>query len=261
MQRWVLKSKPLVEAIFELHWDLQINETGHHFDPHSKVLVGSVYSKLRDEYPFHEPLPIASFPDELVPHIVQHRFRKSEDEWPLIQLGPGIITLNDTEEYDWEDFQVRISVMIDTLFEIYPEPERLRTSLLKLRYIDAIDFNYEEIDVFSFLREKMKIDIGVPSDLFQDTGVGETPSGLDIRLSFPSSEPYGTMSLRFLRGQRRDVDALLWETTLTLSGEDSPTSKQGISEWVNGAYALTHDWFYRIIAGELLERFEPCTPP
>ena len=93
-----LKNKPLIEAIFEIRWKLQEGpEKGMRIDPHYKLLIGRIYEKIKDKYTFHEQLPTASMPDEIAGYIIQHRFRKKENEWPLIQLGPGIITLNDTK--------------------------------------------------------------------------------------------------------------------------------------------------------------------
>ncbi|MCD6239350.1 MAG: TIGR04255 family protein [Thermotogae bacterium] len=97
MERKILKNKPLVEAIFEFRWKLQEPSIGVKIDPHYKILIGRMYDRVKDEYPFHEQLPAATMPDEIAGYVVQHRFRKDKDKWPLIQIGPGIITLNDTE--------------------------------------------------------------------------------------------------------------------------------------------------------------------
>jgi uncharacterized protein (TIGR04255 family) len=99
MARKILRNKPLLEAIFELRWELQEQAPGLKLDPHYKILIGSLYDRVKDEYPFHEELPTATIPDEISGYIVKHRFRKSENGWPLIQLGPGVVTLNDTEGY------------------------------------------------------------------------------------------------------------------------------------------------------------------
>jgi hypothetical protein len=51
MLRKVLKNKPLVEAIFEIKWGLKQISEGLRVDPHYKILVGSLYAKIREEYP------------------------------------------------------------------------------------------------------------------------------------------------------------------------------------------------------------------
>ena len=257
MKRKVLKNKPLVEAIFELRWNLQESASGTRVDPHYKLLIGRIYDRVRDEYPFHEQLPTAIMPDEIAGYIVQHRFRKGRDEWPLIQIGPGIITLNDTEGYVWVDFEKRIIHVLDTLFEAYPDAENsLKVSGLSLRYIDAIAFDFKKDDIFDFLKEHMKTNISLHQELFERGKVNDLPLDLDLRFSFPSIKPKGAVHLRFARGERKESDALIWETMIRSVQEDTPKVKEEIAIWTTGAHDLTNDWFFKLIEGKLLRRFE-----
>jgi uncharacterized protein (TIGR04255 family) len=257
MVRKVLENKPLVEAIFELRWKLQEPTPGVKIDPHYKILIGRAYDRVQDKYPFHEQLPTATMPDEIAGYVVQHRFRKAEDEWPLIQIGPGIITLNDTEGYIWGTFREGVSQVLETLFEAYPEAEKnLKIQGLLLRYIDAIDFDYENDDIFTFLKDKMKMNLELHEQLFDGTGVSKKPRGFDLRLSFPSTNPEGAIHLRFARGKRKDENALIWETQVQSIGDATPTSKDEINTWIDSAHKLTDDWFFKIIEGELKGRFE-----
>ena len=256
MMRKVLKNKPLVEAIFELRWNLQEPAPGMKIDPHYKLLIGRLYDKLSDEYPFHEQLPAASMPDEIAGYIVQHRFRKDKDKWPLVQLGPGIITINDTEGYVWEDFEERITQAISILFKVYPESKtNLIVNKLLLRYIDAIAFDFEKDDIFTFLKEQAKTKINLYQKLFEDTRVEKLPLGLDLRFSFASTAPKGAIHLRFARRKRKETDALIWETMVE-SVSDIPIVQNEITDWVKEAHNLTDDWFFKLIEGELLRRFE-----
>lgn len=257
MKRKVLKNKPLVEAIFELRWNLQEPAPGMRIDPHYKLLIGRLYDKLNDEYPFHEQLPAATMPDEIAGYIVQHRFRKDKDKWPLVQIGPGITTVNDTEGYVWEDFEKRIIQTVNILFEVYPESKsNLTVNRLLLRYIDAIAFDFEKDDIFTFLKEQAKTKINLYQKLFEDTRVEKSPLGLDLRFSFPSTKPKGAIHLRFVRGKRKESDALIWETMVESVSEDVPKVQNEIADWVKEAHNLTDDWFFKLIEGELLRRFE-----
>ena len=257
MVRKILKNKPLVEAIFELRWELQEPASGIRIDQHYKILVGRIYDRVNKEYTFHEQLPTATMPDEIAGYVVQHRFRKSKDEWPLIQIGPGIITLNDTTGYVWEDFEKRISHVLDTLFEAYPVAEsNLKANRLLLRYIDALNFDYGRDEIFTFLKEKMKTNIEIHEKLFENTEVNRLPLGFDLRFSFPSTKPKGATYLRFVRGKKEDTDSLIWETQVQSIGDDAPKVKNEITAWVKEAHKLTDDWFFKIIEGELLRRFE-----
>ena len=257
MIRKILKNKPLVEAIFELRWDLQEPVPKMKIDPHYKVLIGRIYERVKDDYPFHEQLPTAAIPDEIAGYVVQHRFRKDKDKWPLIQIGPGIITVNDTEGYVWEDFEKRIIQVVNIFFETYPNAQKsLNVNGLLLRYIDTIVFDFEKEDIFGFLKEHLKTSINLYQELFEGTGVEKKTSGFDSRFSFPASKPKGAVHLRFMRGKRREADALIWETMVQSIAEDAPKTKEEIATWIKGAHDLTDDWFFKLIEGDLLKRFE-----
>ncbi len=256
MSRKYLKNKPLIEAIFELRWELKEISQGIKVDPHYKILVGSLYSKLKEEYPYHEPLPASSLPDDMAGYVIQHRFRKGENEWPLIQIGPGILTVNDTAGYIWEDFEKKVLVAVASLFESYPEPESIKINSLLLRYIDAVEFNYQSDNIFKFLSNHMKTGIELYPDLFNGTGVESVPSSFDWRFSFPCLKPDGIIHLRFIKGKKENADGLIWETMVQSTGEQALQMSDKIQQWLNDAHDLTDDWFFKLIKGELERRFE-----
>jgi uncharacterized protein (TIGR04255 family) len=255
----ILTNKPLVEAIFELRWKLVEQAPGLSVDPNYSLLIGRMYERLSGEYPFHEKLPTASIPEEMAAYIVQHRFRKAPEAWPLVQLGPGIVTLNDTEDYDWDDFELSTARLVRTLFEAYSGPARPEVTALQLRYIDAMEFDYEAGDIFQFLRQHMKLDVSLQPDLFAKAGVARLPVAFDWWFSFRSTEPRGALHIRFARGEKRGFDALVWETTVRTEGADVPLLPDDIMAWAGKAHALTHSWFFEMIRGEELEgRFGLC---
>jgi len=189
--------------------------------------------------------------------VVQHRFRKGKDQWPLIQIGPGIITVNDTDGYLWEDFEKRIIKSVNTLFESYPDSKNnLKLSSVVLRYIDGIAFDFEKEDIFSFLKEQMKTSINLYPKLFEDTGVKKQPLDFDLRNSFVSTKPKGVVHIRFVRGKTKELDALLLETIVQSTTEYVPKGQDEIVDWVKDAHDLTDDWFFKLIRGKLLRRFE-----
>ena len=256
MERKILKNKPLVEAIFELKWQLQELETGGKIDPHYKLLVGRLYDRCIKQYPFHDQLPTASMPDEMLENVVQHRFRKGEHNWPLIQIGPGIYAVNDTKNYVWEDFEKRVVKGVNALYESYPDSKKLEITNLMLRYIDAIEFDFEKQDIFEFLKEKMKIEVTMPTQLFEDTEVEKKPLTFNGVFSFPCVKPKGIVTLRFGQGKKEDVEALIWETIVQSQSDDVPKLPSELKAWLNDAHTITDDWFFKIIKGDLLKRFE-----
>lgn len=252
-----MKNKPLVEAIFEVWWELKPVAPGVLIDPNYQLLVGMMWGKLQSLYPFHESLPTSAMPNEITGYTVQHRFREGKAEWPLVQIGPGIMTLNDTEKYVWGDFEARIPTLIDALFTGYPSPQDLHINRVLLRYIDAVEFNYDKSDILTFLSDMMGTDIKMPPSLFSDIGVLEKPLALDLRFAFLSAKPKGAISLRFGRGKKKESDAFIWETTVQSIGDDAPKTVEDILQWADEAHTLADDWFFKLIeTGELLRRFE-----
>src|SRR5437660_1110055 len=84
-----LKNKPLVEAHVEIEWALQEQAQGIKTDPYYKMALGRFYERIMNEYPEHETLAAAKFPETMVYHTAQHLFRVARGRWPAIQMGPG----------------------------------------------------------------------------------------------------------------------------------------------------------------------------
>jgi len=144
--------------------------------------------------------------------------------------------------------------MIDAVFGSYSNP--LQINGLMLRYIDSIEFDYDEEDIFLFLRKQMKIDLDLHDNLFAETDINRKPSVLDLRLSYPCRTPNGVIHLRFARGSLNETDALIWETTVQSAYSIMPQTKNEIEEWVEQAHTLSRTWFFNLIEGDLYRRFE-----
>lgn len=250
-----LKNKPLVEAILEVRWKLDGDSTTPQTDPHYKILLGRLFDRLQKDYPEHEQLPTANIPDELAAYIVQHRFRVKANEWPLVQVGPGIFTVNSTADYKWENFRPRVVAAIGTLYDAHPKRNDLKITNLILRYIDAEDFSYRTENTLEFLRKNLKLDIRLPDNLFVDTGIEKKPYSFTYQSSFKCETPQGLISIRFATGQKNNEPAVVWETTVESVGNDLPQMPTSFEDWLNAAHKITDDWFFKMIAGEFERRF------
>lgn len=256
MARKNLKNKPLAEAIFELRWELPPQQVPSlSSDPHYRLLLGRFSERVQKEYPVHEQLAAAQIPDAMVAHTPQHRFRTSKDSWPLIQIGHGVMTLNDTKAYTWKDFQKRSRKAVTELHDSHPAKGEFKVKDLSLRYIDAIDVDFSEEDVFSFLRGKMKTNIALPDGLFASGQVNSTPDHFQWETAFPTKQPGGTITLKFGTGRRNDNPAVILETRVHTPADQLPDMPSGFSDWLDKAHHLTDDWFFQLIEGELEERF------
>ncbi|NBB96463.1 MAG: TIGR04255 family protein [Planctomycetes bacterium] len=250
-----LKNKPLVEAICEVRWALQHKVPGIAIDPHYRLLLGRLYDRLSNKYPEHEQLDTANMPDEVSGHVVQHRFRVAANGWPLVQVGPGVLTINDTSKYRWDDFRVRVLDVKKTLYESHPKASEMRVESLVLRYIDAVELDYTNSSVFDFLRDKLKINIQLPPNLFDSTEVNAVPQHYQSQQVFRCANPAGIIRLGLATGVRNSKPSLIWETGLHTEGGDLPTMPDGFEGWLDQSHVLVNDWFFKMINGELHRRF------
>lgn len=252
----VLKDKPLVEAIIEIRWALTSTSPGVEVDPHYKILLGRFYDRVSSEYSEHEQLPTALIPDEVFGQGVQHRFRVGPNDWPLLQIGPGVMTVNDTHKYTWPDFRSRSHAAVGMLFDAYPDLENLKINIMMLRYINAVDFDYTKENTFKFLKDKMNIGISLPSNLFGNSGIKNEPRKLNWQSSFVCENPQGIVIARFATGHRKDRAVLLWETIVQSEAQEVPSMPSEFEEWLDAANDVAHNWFFTLIEGDLEREFK-----
>jgi len=82
-----LVNKPLVEAIFELRWQLKSIEAGLPQDPGFRIALGRFYDRVAADYPIPVDLPTVQVPEDMAAYAVRHQFRAKKDGWPVTQLG------------------------------------------------------------------------------------------------------------------------------------------------------------------------------
>ncbi len=251
-----LKNKPLVEAVFELEWPLLEQSTpGIYLDPHYKMLLGRFYERVMQVYPVHETMPAAAMPEAMVAYSAQHLFRVGDGKWPAVQIGPGILSVHEREEYSWNDFAWRCREAVSKLFDAYPKSAELKTKSLKLRYIDAVALDSARENVLDFLKDKFKTRVELPAALFWDGHVRAKPSRFSWEASFEDDQPRGAITVRFATGQRDSRPAFLWETVVESKGEELPAIPRDFEAWLREAHALSEDWFFKLIEGDLEKNF------
>lgn len=252
----ILKKPPIVEALLEVQWELKSGGMPRPADPYFQLLVGSFYEKIKASYPFYEPLPASAVPDEVTGPIVKHRFRVEKGQWPLIQIGPGIMSVNQTERYQkFLNFKQLAIEAINALYDAHPQKQNLVIKCIKLRYIDAKEVDYSKQNIFSFLREKMHIPIDMPSFLLLEGKLQEVPVGLNLMNSFRCNEPPGIAKLTISTGHIEGKMAVIWNQILKSSDDDVPEMPNGFDKWIDKAHIILDGWFWKLIEGDLKKEF------
>jgi uncharacterized protein (TIGR04255 family) len=245
-----LPKKPLIEALVEIKWGAE-----GEMDPGFHLLVGSLYERVRSEYPDVEDLPTSNFPPALMTHVVRHRFRRTKGGWPLIQIGPGILTVNETESYTWDDFSRRSRDVLPKLFEAHPSGDKLQVSQLLLRYINGVDLDYLREDVLEFLHKNMRTDVALPASVFSDGQVDAKPMEFGLRMSFRAANPKGTLIVQINTGEIKKRSGIIWELLFRSAGTEVPGMPSELDAWLEGAHNTVERWFFELSKGPLLERF------
>jgi uncharacterized protein (TIGR04255 family) len=245
-----LPRNPLAEVIFELRWKLTGGPPAPTppIDPSYKLMVGSFYDRVRPQYPVHEQLPAATIPDEFAPYIVQHRFRRAENGYPLVQVGPGILSANDTAGYSWKTYLPRVLEAVGNLRDTYTGD--LAPEGVTLRYINALPFDFTIQDVLACMRDDLKVSVAFPQQLFTEQPVQERPRAFSLESVHGLTDPPGTVVLKMgtaeVNGERR----LLWETVVQSAGTDVPPLAE-LGQWLEKAHAVARAWFFTLIEGSI----------
>ena len=243
-----LRSMYLTEIIFEFRWKLlgfdsqEIEE-----DPHYALLVGRFSEKAENDYPFYEPLPSSKAPSALVPFIPQHRFRTSKDEWPVIQIGPGVMTVNAVRMYDWKDFSQRCVRAVENLFDAHPKRDVIETHDVSLRYICAKEADQDNVNILNFAQNDLRLTLRLPDSLFEPNQVNNTPNSFNWVVSFPTLDTIGKVSLKIALGTLEGRPAYVWEISTQTSQAHVPALPSDCSEWLEKAHDLTDDWFFKTL--------------
>jgi hypothetical protein len=252
-----LSKPPLAEAIFELRWKLKTISPGFFEDPQYQIFVGRFQADLEKKFPFWEKLPASTLPANALVHVPHHRFRVGKEKWPLVQIGPGLLTVNQTEKYTWTDFKATVLDVVKTLAHSYPDSANiLHLESVQLRYINGDVLN--DTSPIDFLRDKMSVNVELPDKLFADGAVKSQTQSFNMTLAFKSSKPAGEAKLTFAQGMNNQLNqpALVWESTVTATGNDVPEFPNGIADWITKARAIAHHWFLTLTEQNLLESYK-----
>lgn len=146
-----LPNAPLQEVIFEARWGLQSDSTGKQMvDPEFSFALGKFQNLIKNEFPVKANKFPNEFPSQILAHQTMYQFWSDARKWPVVQIGPGIISVNDTDQnYIWRDYYNLIKNVLDNLLEAYDGSLTFTES--SLRYIDTVrvkDYGFDNWEDF-----------------------------------------------------------------------------------------------------------------
>ncbi len=257
------KRAPFVEIIAEIKWALKplASVPGGGIDPFYDDFKDAITALFKDGgFGVTEALVPDQIPYELTGHQVRSRFRENEGEWPVYQIGPGILSANWARPYlGWNKFYEHLANGISAIFEAYPVSVRyLNLSEISLRYINAFplpaggDLRAKE------LREMLNVDLQLGEGFEQIVGAEEQPTvGVDI-VGQLRNLPGTKSRLKCSGGKLKQDAAVIVQTVAEMGLTTADADQVMILNWFNEAHAGLNEMFHALITERTLESIGPA---
>jgi uncharacterized protein (TIGR04255 family) len=243
-----LVNAPLQEAIFELRWELQPDTSGRQlFDPHYPFALGKFQEALKEDFPHHISKFPPEIPTQLLNYQTAHQFWQREASWPVVQFGPGIATINETDKnYNWEEtYLPNIKKILSALKKSYGE---ISFNMLSLRYIDVV--NVAEYG-FSSWQDFVENHVN-----FQFQNKFDHSNSL-VRFNFEQSfdlNEKGLLNVVFSSGENNVKETIfIWQTAVY---KERLISYEEVIPWLNDAHEVTSKLFKQICKNEFYASFK-----
>ncbi len=239
-----LANAPLLEVIFEIKWQLKSNNDLMK----CQYLHGDFFSKMGKKYPYRESLIPPEVPMDAYLYMPAHRYRTKKDEYPLIQLGPGILTVNTTDNnYFWNKYEKWCQEAYLTLKELY-EFDNNEQINLSLKYFDFFPFDFKKNNVIEFLSNNFNLE-------FNQTFIDENSFPASINIGFEYEVSFGNYSIKINRASnRKKQNGLIFNTTL--SKKCHLLDKEQFINWLDESHNYVSKSFKLMIKEKMYNSFK-----
>lgn len=253
-----LAKSPLVEAVLEVRWrrspGASPSPTGDDL-PTYPVVLGRFIDAVADRFPTIVPLGASKFPPEMLPpHIVHHQLRQAADTWPLLQLGPDVMSVNETQRYTWQTFRDTCMYALDALFSKAARKAPLRPVEVYLRYINAFDSEWMGTDIASFLSSELGVELRLRPELRTRLGLDGVPTELNWILQHGTAKPPATFQQQFATGVSSGRHALIWDMQVRAASPRVPANCAEFGPWLDDAHDLIERCFFGAMSDDLRRR-------
>lgn len=243
-----LPNAPLQEVIFEALWEIEFDPSGNPIDPNFELAQGVFANLIKKEFPFRRRTIPQNIPINIYPKPI-HQFWKSENNWPVIQIGPGILAVNDIDEnYHWEkSFRKNIEFAVENLKKSYEN--NLKFIKLSLRYIDAIELPdlYAKKDINTFINENFNLKV---NNNFSSIG---RQTGININQVFLLQDGSKLNFIISNGTSKNSKPSIIWQTNVYINSDPIEIE---ILKWLDSAHEITSSIFKNTITDEFYNSFK-----
>jgi uncharacterized protein (TIGR04255 family) len=253
-----LSHAPLLEVIFELRWEIKpvsVPRRNYPTDEAYERTLAAFTKAVAPTLPLREQIrPDTGLPEDLIlPYAAGYRFRQQQSSYPVLQLGPGVMTVNDTGgEYTWDTFRSLLEQATGWLVEAKGDGNSFGAA--SLRYLDGASTPGTTNDNFLDVVERdhllsVRRDYPVPGALVNLAVVESRRladgSILEMAIEKVEAQTSGEIG--------NPEPAILWTTRVA---QAAATSRQAILDWVDSAHHVCSDLFRNSLSSEAYARFD-----
>ena len=223
------------EAIFEFRWGSQQASLDTLPSLDYKLFLGNIFNNVKDKYPITKTLNNAKVPEELANGLVQYQFRKSDSEFPLLQAGPGVFTVNENNFSSLTTFKDTVLKGLDVLYKSYPNFSSLGNFKLVLNFIYGKEFNFGSQNVNDYINSQTKLNVSIDPKLLKEAGVEEKMKTMEAKFTLNSTNPQGELLILIGKGKKEEKDALVWNISIVSEFKNITNHNNVIQPWISEA--------------------------
>lgn len=252
---------PLVEMIAELRWELHPVSSipGGGIDPFYEATKSGLAAAIASEvggawFPAIEEIAPLEIPREFLAGQVTTRYRQEAGGWPLVQLGPGIFTVNMTSSYQgWDTFRPWLSYGLASLLKAHPFPSALKIKSLNLLAVDAFGPNHGYSNYEDFASRLLNLGGILRSDYLGKFASDVSQTNVQSQTIFPLQTPAGALGrISIAQGERDKEKALIVQTAIEHTTQFS-ADIGGLLDWFDSAHGVHREMFREMLTPELTE--------
>ena len=241
-----LKNAPLQEVIFELKWELALDEQGLPYDPGFDNALGVFAKEVEYKFPIQKQLLPPNSPIN-TSNTLTHQFWQNELVWPVIQIGRGILTVNDIEgNYEWaENYRPIVELAVKSFVSSYKG--KLSFNHLSLHYIDAVDVSDDVTSSSEYIAGNFR------TRIINDYPTPGRHGGIDLSQWFNLDD--GSLmgiQIQTAINNRSGSRAIVWATEMRKTGS---IQENEIIDWLDYAHSHCSSAFKDMLNPEFYASF------
>lgn len=245
-----LLNAPLQEVIFEVKWALDVNEkTNQAYDKGFDLAAGKFSGIVQKNFPVVKRKIPDEIPNNLLNSQTVYQYKTGENKWPVLQLGPGIFTVNDTDEnYDWEmTYFPLINDGIKWLENAYIKD--LSYQYASLKYIDTIKVKEHGFsgDWKKFIARNLNISFENQFEIAADL------TDVQLNQSFKLKDKSRLqISVSSGKMNKQNEPLLVWQIGIN---KQNVFNKEDLFEWLVNSHKRTSSLFKELVKPTLYDSF------